>query len=78
MLPVVNPGNLYSETSASHLSPAVAAALPRIYVPNLRSNDVYVIDPATFKVVDKFPVAELERNTRLLITDNRLTNCARF
>jgi len=25
-------------------------------VPNLRSNDVYVIDPATFKVVDKFPV----------------------
>ena len=56
MLPVVNPGNLYSETGASHLSPAVAAALPRIYVPNLRSNDVYVIDPATYKVVDKFPV----------------------
>ena len=56
MLPVVNPSNLYSETSASHLSPAVANALPRIYVPNLRSNDVYVIDPATYKVVDKFPV----------------------
>ena len=56
MLPVVNPQNLYSETGASHLSPAVAGALPRIYVPNLRSNDVYVIDPATYKVVDKFPV----------------------
>nr|WP_233168390.1 YncE family protein [Xylophilus sp. ASV27] len=38
------------------LSPAVAGALPRIYVPNLRSNDVYVIDPATRKVVDKFKV----------------------
>jgi YVTN family beta-propeller protein len=25
-------------------------------VPNLKSNDVWVIDPATFKVVDKFPV----------------------
>ena len=25
-------------------------------MPNLQSNDVYVIDPATFKVVDKFKV----------------------
>ncbi|VWC92566.1 YVTN beta-propeller repeat-containing protein [Burkholderia contaminans] len=56
MPPVVNPQNLYSEAAAGHMSPAVAGALPRIYVPNLRSNDVYVIDPATFKVVDKFPV----------------------
>jgi len=56
MPPVVNPANLYSEAGAGHLSPAVADALPRIYVPNLRSNDVYVIDPATFKVVDKFRV----------------------
>ncbi|WP_295953876.1 YncE family protein [Rhodoferax sp.] len=54
--PVVNASNLYSEAGAGHLSPAVASALPRIYVPNLRSNDVYVIDPATMKVVDKFPV----------------------
>ncbi|MEO6853288.1 MAG: YncE family protein [Rhodoferax sp.] len=56
MPPVVNPSNLYSEAGAGHLSPAVASALPRIYVPNLRSNDVYVIDPATMKVVDKFAV----------------------
>ncbi len=34
----------------------MADALPRIYVPNLRSNDVYVIDPVTFKVVGKFHV----------------------
>jgi YVTN family beta-propeller protein len=56
MPPVVNASNLYSEAGAAHLSPAVAGALPRVYVPNLRSNDVYVIDPATFKVVDRFRV----------------------
>ncbi|SFH72985.1 40-residue YVTN family beta-propeller repeat-containing protein [Collimonas sp. OK307] len=56
MPPVANPANLYSEAGAGHFSPAVAGALPRIYVPNLRSNDVYVIDPATFKVVEKFKV----------------------
>ncbi|RKF35708.1 YncE family protein [Paraburkholderia fungorum] len=53
---VVNASNLYSEAGAGHFSPAVKDALPRIYVPNLRSNDVYVIDPATFKVVDRFHV----------------------
>jgi YVTN family beta-propeller protein len=56
MPPVVNPANLYSEATAGHLSPAVSGALSRLYVPNLRSNDVYVIDPATYKVVDRFPV----------------------
>src|SRR5262245_20660010 len=56
MPPVVDPSNLYSETRSDKLSPAVANALPRIYVPNLKSNDVYVIDPATFKVVDRFRV----------------------
>jgi len=53
---VVDASNLYGEARMNHLSPAVAGALSRIYVPNLRSNDVYVIDPSTFKVVDKFPV----------------------
>ncbi|OWT55293.1 hypothetical protein CEY11_21025 [Candidimonas nitroreducens] len=56
MPPVIDPHNLYSETTAGKLSPAVAGALPRVYVPNVRSNDVYVIDPATYKVVDKFKV----------------------
>nr|WP_315235654.1 YncE family protein [uncultured Albidiferax sp.] len=58
MPPVVNAGNLYSEAGTNRLSPGVAGALPRIYVPNLRSNNVYVIDPATMKVVDKFPVGK--------------------
>src|SRR5712671_1615084 len=48
--------NLYSESTAGKLSPAVAGALPRVYVPHVKSGDVYVIDPATFKVVDKFTV----------------------
>jgi len=56
MPPVVDASNLYSEAGANHFSPAVAGALPRIYVPNLRSDDVYVIDPATYKVVDRFKV----------------------
>jgi YVTN family beta-propeller protein len=56
MPPVPDPANLYSETGAGKLSPAVAGALPRVYVPNVKSNDVYVIDPATLKVVDRFRV----------------------
>lgn len=56
MPPVADPANLYADTTAGKLSPAVAGALERIYVPNLRSNDVYVIDPATRKVVDTFKV----------------------
>ena len=53
---VVDPLNLYSEVAAGKFSPAVAADLQRIYVPNLRSNDVYVVDPSTLKVVDRFKV----------------------
>ena len=56
MPPVPDPTNLYSETRADKMSPAVAGALPRIYVPNRQGNDVTVIDPATMKVVDRFPV----------------------
>jgi YVTN family beta-propeller protein len=56
MPPVVDPRNLYSETRSDKLSPAVANALPRVYVPNLKSNDVWVIDPATRKVIDRFHV----------------------
>lgn len=56
MLPLVDARNLYSEAGANKFSPATEGALHRIYVPNLRSSDVYVIDPATFKVVDRFKV----------------------
>ena len=56
MPPVPDPQNLYSETGADKLGAAVAGHLERIYVPHVRSNDVYVIDPASFKVVDRFKV----------------------
>jgi YVTN family beta-propeller protein len=48
--------NLYSEQMAGKVLPAVANDLPRVYVPHVKSNDVWVIDPATMKVVDKFKV----------------------
>ena len=56
MPPVIDPNNLYSETRSDRLSPSVAKHLSRVYVPNRSSNDVWVIDPVTFKVVDKFRV----------------------
>jgi YVTN family beta-propeller protein len=56
MPPVVDPSNLYSEQTAGKVSPAIANDLPRVYVPNVKSNDVYVIDASTFTVVDKFKV----------------------
>ncbi len=56
MAPVPDPNNLYSETAAGHLSPAVAGALERVYVPNHTANTVTVIDPATLKVVGSFKV----------------------
>jgi len=53
---VIDPSNLYSETRPDKLSPVVAKHLARVYVPNRQSNDVAVIDPATFKVIERFPV----------------------
>ena len=56
MPPVVDARNLYSEAAAGKMSPAVAGALERVYVPHVRGNEVWVIDPATLKVVDRFKV----------------------
>ena len=56
MPPVPDRSNVYSETGADRLSAAVAGALPRVYVPHVTSSDVYVIDPATLKVINRFPV----------------------
>jgi len=62
MPPVVDPNNLYSEAGAGRLSPAVGDALARVYVPNLKSEQVYVIDPATMQVVDRFPVGRMPQH----------------
>ena len=57
MPPLVDPKNVYSETGEGKLSPATAGALSRVYVPNLWTGKVDVIDPETFKVVDSFAAA---------------------
>ncbi len=56
MPPVVDPANLYSETVAGKLSPAVAGHRELVYVPHVQSNEVHVIDPRTLKVIDKYRV----------------------
>jgi YVTN family beta-propeller protein len=56
MPPVPDAKNLYSETTAGKVSPALAGHLELIYVPHVQSNDVYVIDPKTFQVIDKYKV----------------------
>jgi YVTN family beta-propeller protein len=56
MPPVTDAANLYGDAGANMFSPAVAGALTRVYVPNVRSDRVSVIDPTTFKVVDTFKV----------------------
>jgi YVTN family beta-propeller protein len=53
---VLDRNNLYSETRAGRLSPAVAGALERVYVPNRSANSVSVIDPVTLKVTSTFKV----------------------
>ena len=56
MPPVLDRSNLYSGAAADRFSPAVAGAPPRVYVPNRQASSVYVIDPATLEVVDRYPV----------------------
>lgn len=56
MAPVSDAENLYSETRSDRMLPAVKLDLERVYVPNLRGNNVTVIDPATLKVIDRFKV----------------------
>ena len=56
MPPVPDPSNVYSAVAAGLFSPAVNGTPSRIYVPNLRSNDVYVIDPQRLAVIDRFKV----------------------
>jgi YVTN family beta-propeller protein len=56
MPPVPDARNLYSEIASDKVSANLKGDPERVYVPNLQSNDVYVIDPSTMKVVDRFKV----------------------
>jgi YVTN family beta-propeller protein len=48
--------DLYAGIEQDTLAPQVAHVPVRVYVPNNGTNDVSVIDPATFKVIYTFPV----------------------
>ena len=56
MPPVLDPHDVYAAARPGEMSPAVHGMVPRIYVPNSRSASVDVIDPATYRIVDHFPV----------------------
>lgn len=56
--PATSAINVYSETRAGNLSPAVAGFPDLVYVPNSGSNTVDVIDPHTYKIVDHFAVGK--------------------
>jgi YVTN family beta-propeller protein len=51
-------GGVYGATVSGELDPRVADVPERVYVPNEESDDVAVIDPATFEVIDRFPVGD--------------------
>ena len=60
--PLLNDRDVYAADRPGNLSAVVRDFPPRIYVPNSRSNSVSVIDPATFRVIDHFPVGRLPQH----------------
>jgi YVTN family beta-propeller protein len=50
---------VYGATTSGELDPRVADVPHRVYVPNEESDDVAVIDPATFEVIGRFPVGDM-------------------
>jgi YVTN family beta-propeller protein len=58
----LDPHDVYAADRAGMLAPAVRGMPARVYVPNSESDTVDVIDPATFTVVDHFPVGRLPQH----------------
>jgi YVTN family beta-propeller protein len=52
----LDPKDLYAADRPGNLSPTVSRDRPLVYVPNLSSNTVSVIDPATYRVIRTVPV----------------------
>jgi YVTN family beta-propeller protein len=59
---LLDAANVYAADAANALRGAARFALPRVYVPNSKSDTVDVIDPATFRVVARFPVGGLPQH----------------
>jgi YVTN family beta-propeller protein len=49
-------GGVYAATVSGQIDPSLAGIPQRVYVPDEVSGDVVVIDPATFKIVNRFKV----------------------
>lgn len=62
MPPLLDPHDIYAADRPGNLSPMVRSFPARVYVPNSRSNSVTVIDPATYKVIDRFSVSRLPQH----------------
>jgi YVTN family beta-propeller protein len=60
--PLLDPRNVYAADGANQLRGAARHALPRIYVPNSKSDTVDVIDPRTYKIVGHFAVGGLPQH----------------
>ena len=78
MPPILDSHNIYAADTPGNFTAAARRAKPLVYVPDTLSNDVYVIDPATKKVVDHFPVGRLPQHvvpaydgSVLWVTDDR-------
>lgn len=48
------PFNVYASTISGQVPARLAGIKPRVYVPNSNSNTIYVIDPETMQVIDRF------------------------
>ncbi len=48
--------DIYADAGADMLSPAARAARPLVYVPHVRSGELWVIDPKTFDVLTRYPL----------------------
>ena len=60
--PVAPTRNIYAAAGAGMLTGSAKEAKPLVYVPNGESNTVDVIDPATYQVVDHFPVGRMPQH----------------
>lgn len=59
---LAQPENVYEFTGANELADSVQGDPSLVYVPNNDSATVQVIDPATFEIVNEFPVGRLPQH----------------
>ena len=55
-MPGYDPADLYAFDRPGMISPTIASALPRVYVPNTESDTVTVIDPTDFHIIQTMNV----------------------